>query len=127
MSQADRFMRACRREPVDATPIWLMRQAGRNIPAYLELHNKYGFLNLCQNAEMAAKITLMPYEHYGVDACVLFSDMPLAVTSAMVRAGVVTGSPFRLVTSAGSRRFVCWRRPRRRRDAVRGTITCVAA
>ncbi len=75
----DTFLRACRGEPVDYTPVWLMRQAGRNIPVYLELHNKYGFLNLCQDPEMAAKITIMPYEHYGVDACVLFSDMPLAV------------------------------------------------
>jgi len=75
----DTFLKACRGEAVDYTPVWLMRQAGRSIPAYLELHNKYGFLNLCQNPEMAAKITLMPYEHYGVDACVLFSDMPLAV------------------------------------------------
>lgn len=75
----DTFLKACRGEKVPYTPIWIMRQAGRSDPEYRELNKKVDFLGLCKSPELAARITLMPYEHYGVDACILFSDMPTAV------------------------------------------------
>jgi len=75
----DTFLKACRGEPVDYTPVWIMRQAGRSIAEYRELNEKVDFMGLCKSPELAARITLMPHQYYGVDACVLFSDMPTAV------------------------------------------------
>ncbi len=73
----DRFMRACRREPVDATPVWFMRQAGRTFAAYRELRTRYGILELAKTPELCAEVTLMPVRELGVDAAVLFADIML--------------------------------------------------
>jgi uroporphyrinogen decarboxylase len=73
----DRFLRACRREPVDATPVWFMRQAGRSFAAYRELRERYGILELAKNPELCAEVTLMPVRELGVDAAVLFADIML--------------------------------------------------
>ena len=76
----DRFLRACRREPVDCTPVWFMRQAGRYMPKYRALRAKHTFLELCRTPELAAEVTLEPVDALGVDAAILFSDLllPLA-------------------------------------------------
>ena len=73
----DRFLRACRLEPVDATPVWFMRQAGRSFAAYRKLRQRYGILELAKTPELCAEVTLMPVDELGVDAAVLFADIML--------------------------------------------------
>jgi len=73
------FLRACRREPTAATPVWLMRQAGRYMPEYRAMRARYGFLELCKNPEAAAEVTLQPIERLGVDAAILFADILLVL------------------------------------------------
>ena len=73
----DRFLRACRHEPVDATPVWFMRQAGRSFAAYRSLRERYGILDLAKTPELCAEVTLMPVRELGVDAAVLFADIML--------------------------------------------------
>jgi uroporphyrinogen decarboxylase len=72
----DRFLRACRREPVDATPIWLMRQAGRYMSEYRALRAKHSMLDLCKQPELACEVTLQPLP-LGMDAAILFADILL--------------------------------------------------
>ena len=73
----DRFLRACRREPVDATPVWFMRQAGRSFAAYRSLRERHGILELAKTPELCAEVTLMPVRALGVDAAVMFADIML--------------------------------------------------
>jgi uroporphyrinogen decarboxylase len=73
----DRFLRACRRQPVDATPVWFMRQAGRSFAAYRELRERYGIMELAKKPDLCAEVTLMPVRELGVDAAVLFADIML--------------------------------------------------
>lgn len=73
--QNSRFMKAVRREPVDTTPIWIMRQAGRYLPEYMEVRNKVTFIELCKTPELAAEVTLTAQRVLGVDAAILFADL----------------------------------------------------
>jgi uroporphyrinogen decarboxylase len=75
-----RFLRACARRPVDVTPVWFMRQAGRYMPEYRALRARYSLLELCRSPELAAEVTLQPVQKIAVDAAILFSDLllPLA-------------------------------------------------
>ena len=70
-----RFLRACHRLPVDTTPIWLMRQAGRYMPEYRALREKYSMLEMIQNAELAAEVTLQPIRAFDLDAAIIFADI----------------------------------------------------
>ena len=79
----DRFLRALMREPVDVTPVWMMRQAGRYLPEYRATREKAGsFMDLCRNAELACEVTIQPLERYPLDAAILFSDI-LTIPDAM--------------------------------------------
>ncbi len=75
MSRATRFLDACRRRPVDVTPIWIMRQAGRYLPDYRAIRERVSFLELCNTPELAAEVTIQPVDQLGVDAAIIFSDI----------------------------------------------------
>ena len=79
----DRFLRALLRQPVDRTPVWMMRQAGRYLPEYRATRKQAGsFLDLCKNAELACEVTMQPLRRYPMDAAILFSDI-LTVPDAL--------------------------------------------
>lgn len=88
----DRFLRACRREPTDMTPIWFMRQAGRYMAEYRALRAKHTLLELCKTPELATQVTLQPLVH-GVDAAILFADILLPLEPM--------GAPFEFAKGEG--------------------------
>ncbi len=93
LSFRQRFLKACRCERVDRPPVWLMRQAGRALPEYRKLKEKYTFLDLVQNPELATEVTLQPIRRFGFDAAILFSDI-LVIPEAM-------GQPYRFRETGG--------------------------
>jgi len=95
------FLASCRREPVDHTPVWFMRQAGRALPEYRRLRGEEGLLDSLRNPDLAVEVTLQPVRRYGVDAAIVFSDIvvPAAATGFGVDikpgVGPVVERPFR--------------------------------
>ena len=76
------FLRALNGETVERPPVWIMRQAGRYLPDFMVLKNKYDFFTRCQTPELATEITLMPIKQIGLDASIIFSDI-LVIPQAM--------------------------------------------
>jgi uroporphyrinogen decarboxylase len=103
----DRFLRACRREPVDRTPVWFMRQAGRYLPEYRELRGDRDILETVRHPDLAVEVTLQPLRRLPVDAAILFSDImvPLAAVGISIRIepgrGPVVDEPFRSEADLG--------------------------
>src|SRR5882672_2860811 len=93
----DRFLRACRREPVDATPVWFMRQAGRYMPEYRAIREKHTLLEICKIPEIATEVTLQPVRAMSVDAAILFADILLPLEPM--------GAPFEFAAGEGPRFF----------------------
>src|SRR5512141_2522990 len=77
LAATSRFLRACRREAVDCTPVWFMRQAGRYMPEYRSIRAGHSLLEICAQPELSAEVTLQPVRALGVDAAILFADILL--------------------------------------------------
>ncbi|MEX2464540.1 MAG: uroporphyrinogen decarboxylase family protein, partial [Gaiellaceae bacterium] len=73
------IVRACRREPVERTPVWFMRQAGRSLPEYREIRKRHDLFEVCRRPELCAEVTLQPVRAHDVDAAVMFADIMLPV------------------------------------------------
>ena len=69
------FLRACRCQQTERVPVWMMRQAGRYLPQYLEVRGRVSFTELCKSPELACEVTLQPIDEFGFDAAILFSDI----------------------------------------------------
>jgi uroporphyrinogen decarboxylase len=85
------LVRALRREPVERTPVWFMRQAGRSLPEYRDLRERYSFFHLAETPELCAEVTLQPVRRLGVDAAVLFADIMTPVLAMGVDVELVEG------------------------------------
>jgi uroporphyrinogen decarboxylase len=85
------LVRACRREPVERTPVWFMRQAGRSLPEYRALRERHGFFELAGNPELCAEVTLQPVRRHDVDAAVMFADIMTPVVGMGVAVELVEG------------------------------------
>src|ERR1051326_6442455 len=88
-----RFVRACRKRPVDTTPVWFMRQAGRYMPEYRAVRKQHSILEICKSPQLAAEVTITAAERLNVDAAIIFADLLLPLE--------VMGVPFRFETGEG--------------------------
>ena len=86
---AARFLRACRRQEVDTTPVWFMRQAGRSLPEYRAIRERYSLLEICRRPEVCAEVTLQPIRRLGVDAAILFADIMIPLIATGVDLDIV--------------------------------------
>src|SRR6266581_3206164 len=105
------LVRAARREPVERTPVWFMRQAGRSLPEYRKLRERHGLFDIGRNPELCADVTLQPVRRHGVDAAVMFADIMTPVISMGVDVELVESiGPFTvagyLVEGKPTREFV---------------------
>ncbi len=94
------FLRACRGEPVERVPVWIMRQAGRYLPDYQAVRTKHSFLEICKTADLAAEVSLQPFRVLGVDAVIVFSDILIVAEAmglglAVPDSGPILGNPIR--------------------------------
>src|ERR1700683_5222399 len=88
-----RFVKACKRQPVDRTPVWFMRQAGRYMPEYRAIRKQYSLIEICKKPEIAAGVTITAAEALGVDAAIIFADLLLPLE--------VMGLPFHFAAGEG--------------------------
>lgn len=91
MPNNDRFLRACRREPVDVTPVWFMRQAGRALPEYRAIKEHHSLLEITRQPELCAQVTLQPVRRLGVDAAILYADIMSPLVAVGVELDIVEG------------------------------------
>src|ERR1700682_5810257 len=88
-----RFVKACKAQPVDRTPVWFMRQAGRYMPEYRAVRKQYSLIEICKKPEIAAEVTITAAEALGVDAAIIFADLLLPLE--------VMGLPFHFSAGEG--------------------------
>ena len=88
-----RFVKACKAQPVDRTPVWFMRQAGRYMPEYRAVRKQYSLIEICKKPEVAAEVTITAAEALGVDAAIIFADLLLPLE--------VMGLPFHFSAGEG--------------------------
>src|SRR5579859_3551532 len=91
--EGTRFVRACLRKPVDRTPVWFLRQAGRYMQEYRDVRKHHTLVEICKQPELAAEVTITAAEKLGVDAAIIFADLLLPLE--------VMGLPFRFTTGEG--------------------------
>ncbi|MDP8911810.1 MAG: uroporphyrinogen decarboxylase, partial [Actinomycetota bacterium] len=85
------LVRACRRERIERTPVWFMRQAGRSLPEYRRIRERYGLFDICRRPALCAEVTLQPVAAHGVDAAVMFADIMLPVVGMGIDVDLVEG------------------------------------
>ena len=89
--RAERYLRACRREPVDATPVWFMRQAGRSLPEFRAVREHASLIEITRDPALCAEVTLQPVQRLGVDAAILFADITTPFTGLGVAFDIKPG------------------------------------
>src|SRR5262245_1328017 len=87
--ESSRFLRACRGEPVDRTPVWIMRQAGRYLPEYRDVRRHHSLLDICRTPDLACEVALQPLRRFDLDAAILFSDLLVPVAAIGVDFDIV--------------------------------------
>ena len=113
MELSSRFLRACQREPVDCTPVWFMRQAGRYLPEYRAIRQRLSLLEICARPEVAAEVTLQPVDILGVDAAILFADILLPLVPMGIQLEFAAGegplihNPVRSMAEVEALRTIC--------------------
>ena len=111
MNSLTRFLNACRRQPVDVTPVWFMRQAGRYMAEYRAIREKYSLLEIVQQPELAAEVTLQPVRAFDVDAAILFADILLPLKPLGIDFGFYKGEGPRIHNPVRTREDVARLRP----------------
>ncbi len=112
MTKKQRFLNACRRLPVDATPVWIMRQAGRFMKAYRKIRSRHSFIEMCKDPAIAAEVTLQPVEKLDVDAAIIFADILLPLEGMGVgfgftkQDGPVIHKPIRTLSQVKALRII---------------------
>src|SRR5215467_1743089 len=91
-TETSHLLRACRREPTDRTPIWLMRQAGRALPEYRAIKARHSLLEITRRPELCAEVTLQPVRRLGVDAAILYADIMTPLAAIGLELEIVEGT-----------------------------------
>ncbi len=125
MALNERFLQACRREDVDCTPVWFMRQAGRYLAEYRAIRAKYTLLEICAQPELAAEVTLQPVRASGVDAAILFADILLPLMPMGIHLEFAKGEGPIIHNPIGSRADIEALRPVEPRESLAPVLEAV--